>query len=143
MKHFRFFTLTLLAVLAISALSGMAVAQSVVTVKFHLDEQLQWGKAVLTPGEYTMSINSLTSPMRGVLRASDGKTVAQTFATVIGDPISKETSLQVTGNGAERRVLTLNLPEFGLSAIYSSLTKGEREEMAKKKAPAGVAVAQR
>ena len=140
MKLFRIFTLTLLAVLAVSAFSGMAVAQNTVKITFQLDEQLHWGKAVLPPGAYTMTLNSFTSPVRGVLRSNDGKVVAQTFAAVKGDPIPNKTFIQVQGSGPERRVLTLNLPEFGLAAVYSSLTRAEKEEMAKK-SPAGITVA--
>ena len=143
MKHFRFFTLTLLAVLAVSAFSGMAVAQNGVKVTFQLDEQLHWGKAVLTPGAYTMTLNSLAAPIHGVLRSEDGKIVALTFASTLSDPTPQKTFIEVSGTGPERRVLSLNLPAFGLAAVYSELTRAEKEEIAKAKKFSGVDVALR
>lgn len=131
MKLFRIFTLTLLAVLAVSAFSGMAVAQNTIQVTFQLDEQLHWGVAVLPPGAYTMTIDSLQPPVSAVIRSDDRKIAVLASANITGDPVSQKSFIQLAGTGANRRVLSLNLPQMGVDLIYSQLTRAEKEEMAK------------
>jgi hypothetical protein len=59
---------------------------------------------------------------------------SQSFFThmpTINDSTKRPTSLVITSFQGERRVRSLNLPQYRKSLIYEPLTKAEREQLSK------------
>jgi hypothetical protein len=59
---------------------------------------------------------------------------SQSFFTrmpTINDSTKRPTSLVITSFQGERRIRSLNLPQYRKSLIYEPLTKAEREQLAK------------
>jgi hypothetical protein len=122
-------TVKMLAILtlAMCASAGAANAQSV-TGRFTLPYEVHWGTATLPAGEYTITMDSLHS---ATLVQSANSQSFFTRMPKIDDSMKRPTSLVITSFQGERRVRSLNLPQYGRSLIYEPLTKAEREQLAK------------
>ena len=91
--------------------------------------RVHWGTATLPPGEYTITMDSLHSATL-VQSASNSQSFFTRMPT-INDSMERPTSLVITSFQGERRVRSLNLPQYRRSLIYEPLTKAEREQLAK------------
>lgn len=100
-----------------------ARAQGVDTVyrgAFTLTQQINWGKSVLRPGHYTMTIASIGNP---VVVKVENEDTGESFRVVTG--VREETTagasalfLQAKNGGAA--VQSLSLPQVGIVLIYES-----------------------
>ena len=120
----RLFAVVLLATCAFAAAAN---AQTIVA-KFTLPFEVQWGKNVLPPGEYTIGLDSLANV--ALIRSASGKTVGFTPIPTTAKSNKGGTALYVMVRGNERRVRSLNLPASGISLIYPPATSAEREMLA-------------
>jgi hypothetical protein len=123
-------TVKMLAILtlAMCAFTAAANAQSV-TGRFTLPYEVHWGTATLPAGEYTIRMDSLNTATL-VQSVSNSQSFFTRMPTM--DNNSKlPTSLVITSSRGERRVRSLNLPQYRRSLIYEPLTKAEREQLAK------------
>ena len=121
----RLFAAVLLATCAFAA---SANAQSFYA-KFTLPFDTHWGKNVLPAGDYTISLDSRTNV--ALVRSADGQTVGFTPIPIEASSKKGATALFVMVHGNERIVRSLNLPEHGVSLIYTPTTSAEREILAK------------
>ena len=123
-------TLRMLAIftVAMCAFTVTANAQSV-TGRFTLPHEVHWGTATLPAGEYTITMDSLHSATL-VQSVSNSQSFFTRMPT-INDSTKRPTSLVITSFEGERRVRTLNFPQYRRSLIYEPLTKAEREQLAK------------
>jgi hypothetical protein len=115
-------------VLATGLFTVSAYAGPNFVAKFTLPYEVHWNHAVLPPGEYLIRMRS-TGPAT-VTSASGNRTV-YTAVPIISDSEKGAACLIVTASGNERRVRSLNLPEFGQSLAFEPLTSTEREMFAK------------
>jgi hypothetical protein len=114
--------------LAMCAFTATANAQSVMG-RFTLPYEVHWGTATLPAGEYTIAMDSLNSATL-VQSASNSQSFFTRMPT-INDNTEGPMSLVITSSQGERRVRSLNLPQYRRSLIYEPLTKAEREQLAK------------
>jgi hypothetical protein len=114
--------------LAMCAFTAAANAQSV-TGRFTLPYEVRWGTATLPAGEYTITMDSLHSATL-VQSASNSQSFFTRMPTT-DDSMERPTSLVITSFQGDRRVRSLNLPQYRRSLIYEPLTKAEREQLAK------------
>jgi hypothetical protein len=114
--------------LATCAFAATANAQSF-SGKFTLPSETHWGKNVLPAGNYTMTLNSQTKV--ALVRSANGKTVGFTPIPIESSNHKGATALLVMIRGNERTVRSLNLPEKGVTLIYTPATSAEREMLAK------------
>jgi hypothetical protein len=123
-------TVRMLAIftLAMCAFTATANAQSVMG-RFTLPYEVHWGTATLPAGEYMITMDSLHSATL-VHSVSNSQSFFTRMPT-INDSTKRPTSLVITSFQGERRVRSLNLPQYGKSVIYEPLTKAEREQLAK------------
>jgi hypothetical protein len=121
----RLFAVVLLATCAFAT---SANAQSFYG-KFTLPFDTHWGKTVLPAGNYTMSLNSETNV--ALIRSANGSTFGFTPIPIEATSKKGATALMVMVRGNERIVRSLNLPEHGVSLIYTPATSAEREILAK------------
>jgi hypothetical protein len=114
--------------LAMCASAAAANAQSV-TGKFTLPYEVHWGTAILPAGEYTITMDSIDSAT-----LVHSATNSQSFFTrmpTMDNSTKHPMGLVITSFQGERRVRSLNLPQYGRSLIYEPVTKAEREQLAK------------
>jgi hypothetical protein len=115
-------------VLATGLFTVSAYAQPNFVGKFTLPYEVHWNHAALPAGEYSIRMGS-TGP--AIVSSASGNRSVYTAVPTISDGEKGSACLIVTVSGTERRVRSLNLPEFGQSLTFEPLTKTEREMLAK------------
>jgi len=110
------------------AVAASASAQSAYTGKVKLPFDVQWGRAVLTAGEYTLALRSIGQPMRVIDDA--GRTRAFVFGSVEPPRAGLPNVLILTSDGRTRTVRSLNCPAWGVDFVYKPFTRAERELVA-------------
>jgi hypothetical protein len=108
-----------------------ANAQAVLAGKFRLPYQVRWNNTVLPAGDYSITINSAEMPMRATVRSTNGKTTRILQTSIVDDPATGSSSIGITSSGNQRLVRSMNLPELGVSLIYESLFKPDKQELSK------------
>lgn len=121
----RLFAVVLLATCAFAAAAN---AQNY-SAKFTLPFQVQWGKRVLPPGNYTIRMDWPANV--ALVESTDGKIAGFTPVPVTTSSDKGATALAVMIRGNERVVRSLNLPSRGIALIYAPTTNAEREILAK------------
>ena len=119
MKSNRSFKLTLslaVGLLAIGLFAGWASAQSEVGT-FTLTVETHWGLAVLPPGHYSFTLQSLRMP--AIITVHGEKTVAMVMAMSYDEGSrSDRSSLILLNHGATGTVRSLQLGELRLTFYY-------------------------
>jgi hypothetical protein len=136
MKSSRIFSTAklLLAILVFATLtSGMSAAQNTLKGTFQLDKEAHWSGALLPPGAYSFTIDSMQIPTRTVVRSADGKILLTASTSITGDPVSKDSFILISNNGTRRQVRSLNLPQIGISLDFSPMTSAGKEYLSKVK----------
>ena len=94
-----------------------------------LPYEVRWGQAVLQPGDYLILVSSLNQPAQ--IYSKNGKQIFFTSAQFTELNSKGKSCLIVAPDGDKHVVNSLNLPRFGISLIYKTLTKIQRENTAK------------
>lgn len=111
------------------AFAVAANAQPAFSGSFVLPQGVHWNRAVLPAGEYFIEMSSINGPAVVHLKNSD-------VSFYIGPPAldygaKGATQLNITVQGNERTVRSLNLPRINRTLIFQPLTKAEKEMLAK------------
>src|ERR1700740_753100 len=117
------------AMLAAGLFASAGYAQTTFSGKFTLPYEVQWGKTVLPAGQYF--INMPAAGATAIVQSEDGKVAFHTPIPIRNRSEKGTASLKVLARGNDRIVLSLNLPECGLSLVYRPATAAERELLAK------------
>jgi hypothetical protein len=122
--------LLLLVVFVASQVSGVASAQSTqLRGKFHLGSQVYWGSAVLSAGNYSVTIEGAKDgTLFAVVRSEDGKQAAAVMVTSRGKAEAGGSYLFIANDGT-RHVRLLNLPDENVSFSFGLVRKRDREQM--------------
>jgi hypothetical protein len=132
----------LFAALSISLIVvGIAQAQidiPVFTGKFTLTNQVQWGKTVLQPGNYTITIGSSSTPTFALLRDDKGRPVARFISGIDGGKTSAGNALLIREKGGQLCVYSLALASLGRVLVYDPALA--REAVLEARAPQTVPV---
>lgn len=121
-------------------LVGVAQAQlDAFTGKFTLTNQVKWGKTVLQPGDYTITIGSSSMPIDAVVSDSSGRAVAR-FTTSVIDTGKSSTgnALLLREKGGQLHVYALTLANLGKVLLYNQALA--REPVLEARAPQTVPV---
>ena len=111
---------------AISATAVAANAQSLVKGSFTLPYEVHWGRAVLAPGHYTISIERADRP--AAVSTSTGRIVAYVMARSFDDARKDQPSaLVITKSESQRVVRLFNWREGNRRFIYRPLTEAEQQ----------------
>lgn len=112
----------LFATLSISLiLVGIAQAQLGVptfTGKFTLTTQVQWGKTVLPPDNYTITIESSSLPIIVSIRDGSGRPVARFMSGIDNGKTSAGNALLIREKNGQLRVYALALASLGEVLVY-------------------------
>ena len=122
---FNFLKLAVAAAIAVGLSVGSASAQPLVKGTFTLPYEVQWGKAVLPPGHYSITIDDARRPAL-VSNTLTGERCAFVMARAVSDAMKGQpTALLITKNENERFVRSFNWREGNQSFIYRALTRTE------------------
>jgi hypothetical protein len=117
------------AMLAAGLFAAAGYAQTTFSGKFTLPYEAQWGKKVLPPGPYFITMHAAGAT--AIVQSEDGKVSFYTPIPIQNRSEKGTASLKVLARGNERIVLSLNLPQQGVSLVYRPTTAAERELIAK------------
>lgn len=112
----------LLATLVISLFCvGMMQAQGELAVyrgRFALSYQVHWGKSVLQPGDYTITILSTGLPTFALIGKADGSWGTQVVSGVHSGPTKGVNALLVKDKDGQLTVHSMSLADLGMVLIY-------------------------
>jgi hypothetical protein len=133
MKSIRKGSLLKVLILTVAAMGASAIpahAQAA-TGTFTLAHKAYWGGAVLLPGNYAFSVQSLTWPARVTVREIGGPTVAMILPRMISEVrMMNASSLVLHEEGGESVVSALRIANLGLVLEFAS-PKSRGEETAR------------
>jgi hypothetical protein len=114
---------TILVVALVTSLfivgTARAQAQSPVYVgKFTLSCQVVWGKSVLQPGNYTITIKSIKTPIIALVRNAKGDAVTYVMSGAESDHTNGANALLIKEKDGQFRVYSLALSDLGMVLIY-------------------------
>jgi hypothetical protein len=115
--------------MSILVCGAAANAEPAFSGKFVLPQEVRWNHAVLPAGEYTIEMSSIAAP--AVLHSKDTNKRFYTAPPMISESHKGGAEINVTVQGNERTVRSLNLPGIGHALIFAPLTKEEMETLAK------------
>jgi len=134
-----FLKLAVAAAIALCVSVTTASAQPALEGSFTLPYQVHWGNAILNPGVYTITFDTMRGP--AIVRTSTGQ------GRVILLPVPTEKSMMdqpsaliVSRIENQRVVRYLNVSEVGLSFVYRPYTKTERKLVGSVDKPEAVAI---
>lgn len=132
----------LLATLSMSfILVGISQAQLDIptfTGKFTFTTQVQWGKTILPPGDYTITIGSSSMPSFALVRDSKGRPVARFMSGIDDRKASAGNALLIREKNGQLRVYALALASLGEVLVYDRALA--REEILEARTPQAVPV---
>ena len=129
-KALNVLKLWVVAAVAAAALSGTASAQSLVKGSFTLPYEVHFGKAVLAPGSYTISMDSTRGP--AIVRTSTGAGRALVMALAVDKALTDQpTALLISQRENQRVVRSFNWREGNTAFVYVPSTKAERKLLGK------------
>lgn len=111
------------------AFTAAAYAQPAFSGKFVLPQEVRWNHAVLPAGEYTIYMSSIAAP--AVLHSNSTNQTFYTAPPMVSESRKGGTQLNITVEGRERTVRSLNVPGIGHALIFEPLTKADKERLAK------------
>jgi hypothetical protein len=112
----------------ICAAAGAASAQPLVKGTFTLPYEVHWGKAVLAPGHYSITIDRADRP--ALVTTPTGKGLTYVMARSFDDAMKGQpTALIITKSETQRIVRSLNWREGNRRFIYRAFTEAERKEL--------------
>lgn len=106
--------------LGLTLVPGRAAAQDVLPMaegKFTLSSEVRWEKAVLSPGNYSLSVDSVSSSTPfAIITISDDKRIVATFMSIgrRKETVSGSGALNLILSGDMPMVRSLDLPEVGV-----------------------------
>ena len=113
--------------LALCLTASQGKAQGSYTGKFTLPFEARWGIAVLSPGDYTISMD-LDADTKYLVVRGEGKTAMITGVVTDRRDISDHSQLTVVKTAAGYTVQTLEAGEAGMTLTYSvHKSKRDRE----------------
>ncbi len=125
-------TLLLVALLTSLFFAGTARAQGqspAYVGKFTLTQQIHWGKTVLQPGKYKVTINSTAAPIIGTIRTVAGDGVSIVMSQARTENKNGVNGLLIKEKDGQPTVHSLAISDLGMVLIYDpTLTRETVQE---------------
>jgi hypothetical protein len=86
--------------------------------KFTLANQIHWGKSVLQPGNYTITIRSTGTPIIALVRKADGDAVTHVMSGARSGNTNGVNALLIKEKDGQLTVHSLALADLGMVLIY-------------------------
>jgi hypothetical protein len=98
--------------------------------KFTLSYRVHWGKSVLQPGDYTITVQSTGTPTIALICKADGDAGIRVVSTVRSGPTNGVNALLVRDKDGQPTVHSLSLADLGMVLIYDpSLARESVQEV--------------
>ena len=137
---FNFLKVGLAAAIAAGLSVGSASAQPLVKGTFTLAYEVHWGKAILPPGQYSISIDDPRRPSL-VINTLTGERRAVVMARALGDAIKGQpTALLITKVENARFVGSFNWREGNQRFVYRALSNTEGTQVGSGSEPVAVPI---
>jgi hypothetical protein len=110
-----------MALLASFFFAGAARAQEqrpAFAGEFTLPYEAHWGKCVLPPGNYSITIKSTGTPMIALVRTADGEAVTYVMNGAVETHPNGQNALLIKERQGQRIVHSLALNDLGVVLIY-------------------------
>jgi hypothetical protein len=110
-----------IVVLILGFFSIVAQAQTDVPVfkgNFTLSSEVLWGKSVLQPGNYTITVGSSHTPNSILVRSNSGHAVVILVTAIDGVRTGDKNALLITPKNGQLCVYSLVLSDLGRTLIY-------------------------
>ena len=112
----------LFAALGISLMVvGIAQAQMGIptfTGKFTLTSQIRWDNTVLQPGDYTVTVESISAPTAALIRNGNGRPVGRFISGIDDGKTSARNALLLREKCGQMHVYALALASLGKVLVY-------------------------
>jgi len=126
--------IALLVVVALTSLfAGTANAQAISPTyvgKFTLTAETHWGKAVLQPGSYTITIKSTGSPVIALIRNANGDAFTYEVSGAQSRNHNGLNALLIGEKHGQLTVHSLALAELGIVLVYDRSLAREKTQYA-------------
>lgn len=86
--------------------------------KFTLSQETRWGKSILPPGTYTLTIDSTSAPIIAVIHRVDGGAAFFAVSQAHSDKTNGVNALTLRGEEGKPRVSSLALADIGMVLVY-------------------------
>jgi hypothetical protein len=86
--------------------------------KFTLPYEVHWGKSVLPPGDYSITIKSTGTPMIALIRSASGNAFTYVMNGSVDTDPKGMNALLIKEQGGQRIVHSLALNDLGVVLIY-------------------------
>ena len=112
--------------------TALAQGQSPAYVgKFTLTYQIHWGKSVLQPGNYTITIKSTGAPIIALIRKADGDPVTNVMSGGRSGNTNGVNGLLIKEKDGQLIVHSLALADLGMVLIYDPTLAREKVQEAR------------
>jgi hypothetical protein len=112
--------------------SARAQGQSPAYVgKFALTNQIHWGKCVLQPGNYTITIKSTREPTIALIRNIDGDAVTYVVSGARSGNTNGVNAVLIKEKDGQLKVHSLALADLGMVLIYDPTLAREKAQEAR------------
>ncbi len=112
--------------------TALAQGQSPAYVgKFTLTYQIHWGKSVLQPGNYTITIKSTGTPIIALIRKADGDAVTHVMSGGRSGNTNGVNGLLIKEKDGQLIVHSLALADLGMVLIYDPTLAREKVQEAR------------
>jgi hypothetical protein len=112
--------------------TALAQGQSPAYVgKFTLTYQIHWGKSVLQPGNYTITIKSIRTPIIALIRKADGDPVTNVMSGGRSRNTNGVNGLLIEEKDGQLIVHSLALADLGMVLIYDPTLAREKVQEAR------------
>jgi len=104
--------------LFVGSARAQGTADSAYLGKFTLTHQICWGRSLLRPGHYTLTITSSSSPVIVKVQNEDTGESFRVITSVHEEKTSGINGLFLRTKNGQRTVHSLSVPEIGMVLIY-------------------------
>ena len=108
--------------------------------KFTLTDQIHWGKSVLQPGNYTITIKSLSIPTIALVTKVDGDAFTYVMSGARNGNTNGVNALLIKEKDGQLTVHSLALADLGMVLIYEPALAHERPVIQEARSARAVAV---
>jgi hypothetical protein len=99
--------------------------------KFTLTYQIHWGKSVLQPGNYTITIRSTGTPIIALIRNVNGDAVTHVMSGARSENTNGANALLIKEKDGQLSVHSLALADLGMVLIYDPSLAQEKVQEAR------------
>lgn len=124
-RELQILAIAVLMAFCLSSSSGAQTVSAVFTGKFTLTTQVQWHNTILQPGDYTITIPSLSGAAFALVIDGKGRAVARFMSGIQDGKAGAGNALLIKEKGGQLHVYSLKLGSLGTVLVYDRTLASE------------------